>query len=112
MTTRYVGTPPYGVFVLYDDGRRRALPLRKDLYFHSKEFAWGYGGSGPAQLALALLADSLRDVRKAKRLHQEFKWRFVATLDGESGWEINRDEIRRIVAEIESENATESENVE
>jgi hypothetical protein len=24
-------------------------------------FGWGYGGSGPAQLALALLADSLGD---------------------------------------------------
>lgn len=35
-----------------------ALPLRLDLANHSPSgFEWGYMGSGPAQLALALLAD-------------------------------------------------------
>jgi hypothetical protein len=40
--------------------RPRKLDPRLDLYNHSPTgFAWGYGGSGPAQLALALLADVL-----------------------------------------------------
>ncbi|HMF28341.1 MAG TPA: DUF6166 domain-containing protein, partial [Candidatus Cybelea sp.] len=35
------------------------LPLRLDLYNHSPDgFEIGYGGSGPAQLALAILADT------------------------------------------------------
>lgn len=47
------------VYVL-EDGKRRPLSLRLDLRNHSPEgFEWGYGGSGPAQLALAILADCL-----------------------------------------------------
>jgi len=34
------------------------LPMRLDLVNHSPSgFEWSYGGSGPAQLALTLLAD-------------------------------------------------------
>jgi len=33
----------------------------------------GYGGSGPAQLALAILAERLSDDAMAVRLHQAFK---------------------------------------
>ena len=37
------------------------LDPRLDLANHSPTgFEWGYGGSGPAQLALALLADAHR----------------------------------------------------
>jgi len=81
--------------------------LRKDIYFHSKEFSWGYGGSGPAQLALAMLVNSLRDVKKARRLYQQFKWRYVASLPQDAPWEISRDEILDIVAQIEAESKNE-----
>jgi hypothetical protein len=41
--------------------RTRPLELRLDLFNHSPTgFEWGYGGSGPAQLALAILALSPR----------------------------------------------------
>jgi len=33
------------------------LPLRRDLFKHSRAPEWGYLGSGPSQLALAILAD-------------------------------------------------------
>ena len=49
-------------------------------------FNWGYGGSGPAQLALALLYDVTKDKDIAVRLHQEFKRDYVATW-GDT-WEI------------------------
>ena len=40
----------------------RGLDPRLDLRNHSPSgFEWGYGGSGPAQLALALAADVLGD---------------------------------------------------
>jgi hypothetical protein len=49
------------------------LPPRLDLFNHSPAgFDWGYGGSGPAQLALAMLADALvhdaETLRTATRL--------------------------------------------
>lgn len=47
---------------------------------HSPDgFNWGFGGSGPAQLALAIL---LRYVpkEKADQGHQQFKWDVIANL--------------------------------
>lgn len=46
------------VYVVGDDGKRYPLPLFKEIRNHSPTgFEWGYNGSGPAQLALAILAD-------------------------------------------------------
>lgn len=46
------------VYVFTGDGRSYPLPLRLEIRSHSPTgFEWGYGGSGPAQLALAILAD-------------------------------------------------------
>ncbi len=60
--------------------RRYWLPARLDLWNHSPlGFEWGYAGSGPAQLALALLADCTGDEGLAVRRHQDFK---VAVLAG------------------------------
>lgn len=54
------------------------------LYNHSPDgFEWGYAGSGPAQLALAILLDYLsqREILPSLALqwYQEFKRQFIAT---------------------------------
>jgi hypothetical protein len=70
-----------------EDGDRRELPLRLDLRNASPTgFEWGYGGSGPAQLALAILADATGDDDLALRLHQPFKWAWIAPLPRHSPW--------------------------
>lgn len=78
-------------------GYERPLPPRLDLWNHSPTgFEWGYGGSGPAQLALALLANALGDDDRAVRLHQAFKWARIATLpQGVPGdtWQMTETEI-------------------
>jgi hypothetical protein len=57
------------------------------IWNHSPDgFEWGYGGSGPAQLALALLADVLSP-GLAEALHQRFKWEVVSRFDHD-GWQI------------------------
>lgn len=43
-------------------------------------FEWGYGGSGPAQLALAILLDYCNPDEAVQR-HQAFKWAVVCDLD-------------------------------
>jgi len=59
----------------------RKLRLRLDLTNHSPTgFEWGYGGSGPAQSALAILADYLHDDVRAIDLHQKFKRDVIAML--------------------------------
>jgi hypothetical protein len=73
-----------------------------ELVNHSPDgFNWGYSGSGPAQLALALLLDVLEDGDKAVRLHQLFKERVVANWRQLEDWMITENEIRRIVEELE-----------
>lgn len=75
---------------------RFPLPARNDLKNHSLDgFEWGYAGSGPSQLALALLAHhfSLTDTReladlKALTLYQTFKEKFIAPLP-EEGWQLS-----------------------
>lgn len=68
------------------------LPLRLDLVNHSPTgFEWGYGGSGPAQLALALLADATGQPEWALEHYQAFKWDVVAKLQGD--WELSQEEI-------------------
>ncbi len=63
------------------------LPVRLDLMRHSPDgFEVGYGGSGPAQLALAILADAFDD-KTALRMHQGFKHDVVSAIrlaDGEA----------------------------
>lgn len=84
----------------------RALDLRLDLWNHSPTgFEYGYGGSGPAQLALALLADALGDDERAVRLHQQFKWRYVATRPRWDPWSMTDEQVRLAADEIEHHEA-------
>lgn len=63
------------------NGARSPLDLRLDLYNHSPDgFQWGYHGSGPAQLALALVADATGDDQLALKVYQKFKREIVGTL--------------------------------
>jgi hypothetical protein len=54
-------------------------------------FEWTYEGNGPAQLALALLADHLGDDARALALYQPFMRAVVADLD--NSWELTSAEI-------------------
>jgi Family of unknown function (DUF6166) len=78
-----------------DEWRIATLDPRRDLRDHSPDgFAWGYGGSGPAQLALAMLAHHFRHwsglIPKradelAQRCYQDFKAAVIARLDQDAG---------------------------
>ena len=85
-----------------EDGERTLLDLRKDLRLHSSEANWGYGGSGPAQLALALAADVLGDDDKALDVYQRLKFKLVGGLPHE-GWVLTEGQIRSAIDAIELE---------
>jgi len=55
---------------------------------HSPDgFQWGYGGSGPSDLALSILTDYCRrfeeDESQAEKYYQKFKKDFIATAGNE-----------------------------
>jgi hypothetical protein len=58
---------------------------------HSCGFEWGYGGSGPADLALNILGRFVTP-RTAWLLHQDFKWQFIAPMV-ESGGSLSANAI-------------------
>jgi Family of unknown function (DUF6166) len=80
------------------------LDPRLDLWAHSPDgFDWGFGGSGPAQLALALLAAELSDDVRAIQVHQAYKWRVVVRWERSEPWSLTSDRIRATVAKLEDE---------
>ena len=77
----------------------RALDPRFDLKRLSPAgFEWTYEGAGPAQLALALLADHLGDDARALALYQPFMRAVVADLD--NSWELTSADIDAALAAI------------
>lgn len=81
----------------------RSLKIRN----HSPSgFNWGYGGSGPAQLALAILLDLYpeRGTAWAERYHQDFKFKIVAGL-GDT-WTLTQAQVDLAMAEIDPDNRT------
>lgn len=92
----YEGTrTPQGCVVTVTDGTTSyPLPLRHDLHNYSPTgFEWGYGGAGPSQLALAIVADITGDDPYALKVHQEFKAYIVAKIKTET-WKYNSIELR------------------
>lgn len=83
------------------------LNPRLDLFNHSPTgFEWGYCGSGPAQLALALLADHLGDDEEALNLYQRFKWAVIAELPRRKSWTMTSREIDQALHCIRDQEVT------
>jgi hypothetical protein len=88
------------VTVRSDDGPDRPLDPRTKLRNHSPAgFEWGYGGSGPAQLALALAADALGDDDSAQDIYQGLKFRLIAALPHE-GWTLTEEEVSEAIRQV------------
>jgi hypothetical protein len=83
------------------NGSSHDLPLRLDLRNHSPTGPeWGYGGSGPAQLALALAADVLGDDEAAQTVYQQLKFKLVGRLPHD-GWSLTEEQLRQAIQEIQ-----------
>ncbi len=98
------GAGPARVVILADNGDVLSdLPPRNDIRNHSPDgFQWGYGGSGPAQLALALCVHALEgDIERAQNVYQEFKFRNVAHWQ-EDEFRISKAQVLAAIWSIES----------
>ena len=82
---------------------REPLDPRNDLCNHSPDgFEWGYGGSGPGQLAFALCVSEI-PIGLAFEIYQDFKWRVVARLESE--WVLPVKDVRDAIRAILSHRA-------
>jgi len=84
------------VTVEHPDGTEDRLDPRTDVVNHSPTgFEWGYLGSGPLQLALAVLAEAY-DVETAKLKHGEFQQQWASQVDA-GHWVLQSKEIPEIM---------------
>lgn len=87
-----------GAFVMvYRRGSGLATRLEHQVRHSPTGFEWGYGGSGPAELARCLLIDAVGEAI-ADRLYQEFKRHVVAGLP-ENRWRLTEEQIREWVCQ-------------
>ena len=56
-------------------------------------FAWGYQGSGPAQLAFALLYHVTKDKETSQRFYQRFKADVIGAMPMEGNWKLSYNDI-------------------
>jgi hypothetical protein len=107
--------PDPHVIVVIEDYEKRLVyshPLKHVEHHSPTGFEWGYGGSGPADLALSILTDYFHEkwgrvtkehinqgVHPAVVLHQDFKWSFVAAFPPE--WKLHKEEIDAWTSERE-----------
>lgn len=79
----------------------KPLNMRLDLRSHSPAgFSWGYGGSGPAQTALALLCDATGNIEESQRYYQLFKEAVIARIPQGEDWEMTDSEVLEYLSEI------------
>jgi hypothetical protein len=92
------GTGPQPVYVMEESGERLLDPkFSLQIRNHSPDgFQWGYAGSGPAQLALAMLLDHFnQNVGHALAVYQKFKWSVIASLP--DTWSLTSEDIDQVL---------------
>ena len=106
----YIGTPHresvsgQSLVTVCDGQKSEPLPLRLDLFNHSPTgFSWGYGGSGPAQLALPSLPMRWATMTGLFGCIKTFKFKVVACWPEGERWWITAEQIAAVVKVIEQE---------
>ena len=110
----YAQTKPFSREVLIIEENRNTTILRpkrsQGVKNHSPDgFNWGYGGSGPAQLALAILLEVTNDPEIALRYYHDFEQQVIASIPSqETNWEIQEN---KIIEWLETRQAEDTENL-
>lgn len=83
---------------VYVDGKLLRPDASQKVRNHSPDgFNWGYGGSGPAQLALAILLAEGLSADVAQHHYQDFKFAFVGKWKADT-WTLSSTEIQSWLA--------------
>ncbi len=86
------------------NGSGKALDLQASLRVvnHSPTgFCWGYSGSGPAQLSLAILLDYFDgDRERALSLYQDFKFEVISNLPMDEDFILTDEQVDKVVTKL------------
>ncbi|MFY0613889.1 MAG: hypothetical protein JXQ99_20330 [Hyphomicrobiaceae bacterium] len=94
----YAGDRTIDGIVVTVDGQ--PLDQRLDLKTITDDgFEWSFEGPASAQLALAILADHIKDDAKALRLYEAFMREIVANFANE--WQLTSDDIEEAVTALD-----------
>jgi hypothetical protein len=86
--------------VYVDDKPLDPAPSQK-IHNHSPDgFNWGYGGSGPAQLALGLLLDYYGKESPVWKHYQTFKFGVIAKLPQQGDWVLRGEDIETVMTQV------------
>ncbi len=85
-----------GSFILTGEGELPIEPSLRAANHSPTGFEWGYRGSGPHQLALAILLDAGIGEEESLRLHGELVREVIASLP-EGAWTLSRADVFRFV---------------
>ena len=78
----YIGNRESDGCHVYENGREILLEPSYSLRQHSPTgFEWGYNGSGPHQLSLAILLDFTNNETRALQYYRQFVTDFVSQVD-------------------------------
>lgn len=74
--------PGYKAMLYVDNVMLDINPSKQIVYDYGADSPeWGYFGSGPSQVAAAILYDMTGDATISKKYHQEFKREYIANFD-------------------------------
>lgn len=77
---------------VFVDGDELTPTTSLKIRYHSPDgFAWGYAGSGPSQLALAILLYAGIEPSEALLMYHEFKQEFIEHLPIDGNWRLDID---------------------
>ena len=87
---------------VFIDGRELSPRPSQKVFNHSPDgFNWGYEGSGPAQLALAILLD-FTDPEFARKNYQDFKREFISQVQMDKDFEMDIEIVEDWISDRQS----------
>ncbi len=97
LVKRYVMTRHGGaILVTVREGNVSVRPLPHLVRHSPDSFEWGYGGSGPADLARSIVGDFIDDQDPDPALYQAVKCKLVAAVPW-AGGEITEDQLLEVL---------------
>lgn len=99
------GCATVDVHETFNDGSgERHYPLRHLVHHSPTGIEWGYGGSGPSDLARSIVGDLLGRTDPNPAVYQQLKWDYLVELPTEGG-AITEQQVREVIAGVEKEMA-------